>query len=66
MTEPLLLTVLEAADVLRISRSKLYELIGAGIVPSIQIRRGCRISVDDLRSLVTELTQMGARPDPVH
>jgi excisionase family DNA binding protein len=58
MTEPLLLTVLEAADVLRLSRSKLYELMGAGIVPSIQIGRARRISMDDLRALVIDLTQL--------
>jgi excisionase family DNA binding protein len=66
MTARLLLTVTEAADALRLSRSKLYELMGAGIVPSIQIGRARRISVDDLRALVTDLTQVGASPDHAH
>ena len=53
--EKLLLTPREAADVLGIGRSKLYELLRAGIVPSIRIGTCRRIATLDLADLVDKL-----------
>jgi excisionase family DNA binding protein len=50
---PLLLTVDEAAQLIRISRSKLYELLQRREIPSIAIGRSRRIPADGLRNWVT-------------
>ena len=49
--EPWLLTPVEVARTLRISRSKVYELLAAGPrgLPSIAIGRSRRIRASDLR-----------------
>lgn len=44
-----LLTVMEAADALGLSRSKVYELLAAGEMPSVRIGRTRRIAVNDLK-----------------
>ena len=51
----LLLTVPEAAEALAISRSKLYELIAAGLVRSVRIDRSRRVPVEALESYVSAL-----------
>jgi excisionase family DNA binding protein len=51
----LLLTVPEAAEALAISRSKLYELIAAGLVRSVRIDGSRRVPVDALESYVAAL-----------
>ena len=48
----LLLTVPEAAAALAISRSKLYELIAAGLVRSVRIDGSRRIPVETLEAYV--------------
>jgi excisionase family DNA binding protein len=48
----LLLTVPEAAAALAISRSKLYELIAAGLVRSVRIDGSRRIPVEALEAYV--------------
>jgi excisionase family DNA binding protein len=48
-TEKLLLTISEAARLLSIGRSTLYELIGSGQVPTIHIGRSVRVPADGLR-----------------
>lgn len=53
--ERLLLTPLEAARALGISRSKLYELLAAGVIPSVLIGSCRRIPLDDLRDAVARL-----------
>ncbi|MGH3266552.1 MAG: helix-turn-helix domain-containing protein [Trebonia sp.] len=53
--EKLLLTPVEAADVLGIGRSKLYELLRAGTVPSVRIGRCRRVAALDLADLVDKL-----------
>ena len=48
--EPMLFTVMEAAQRLRIGRSLMYELLAAGDIPSIRIgrlRRVLRVALDD-------------------
>lgn len=53
MTEaPLLLTVTQAATVLSISRTTLYELLASGAVESIRIGRSRRVPVDALHAYV--------------
>ncbi len=48
----LLLTVTEASQVLAISRSKLYELLNSGHLPSVHIGRSRRIRVKDVQDFV--------------
>jgi len=51
-----LLTVVEAARELGISRSKLYELLAEGELPSVRIGRTRRIAVTALDEFVTAHT----------
>jgi excisionase family DNA binding protein len=51
----LLLTVPEAAEALAISRSKLYELLAAGLVRSVRIDGSRRVPVKALETYVTRL-----------
>jgi excisionase family DNA binding protein len=51
----LLLTVPEAAEALAISRSKLYELLAAGLVRSVRIDGSRRVPVEALETYVTRL-----------
>jgi excisionase family DNA binding protein len=51
----LLLTVPEAAAALAISRSKLYELLAAGTVPSIRIDGSRRVPVTGLQAYIAAL-----------
>jgi excisionase family DNA binding protein len=51
-TSRLLLTVPEAAEALAISRSKLYELLGAGVVASIRIDGSRRIPLSALEAYI--------------
>ena len=51
----LLLTVPEAAESLAISRSKLYELIAAGLIRSVRIDGSRRVPIEALQTYVTQL-----------
>jgi excisionase family DNA binding protein len=51
----LLLTVPEAAEALAISRSKLYELIGGGLVRSVRIDGSRRVPIEALEAYVATL-----------
>jgi excisionase family DNA binding protein len=51
----LLLTVREAAAVLSISRSKLYQLLATGEIPSVHIASARRIRAEDLDAYVARL-----------
>jgi excisionase family DNA binding protein len=53
--DKLLLTPREAADVLGIGRSKLYELLSTGVIPSIRIGTCRRIAALDLTNLIDKL-----------
>lgn len=50
--EKLLYSPREAAELLSISRSKLYELMACGAVRSVRVGRSRRISADALRAFV--------------
>ncbi len=52
LVSKLLITVSEAGRVLAISRSKVYELMEAGYIPSVCIGRSRRIRVSDLEAFV--------------
>lgn len=56
----LLLTVREAADCLSLSRSKVYELIMAGTLPSVRVDGARRIKADQLRDFVAALSEEAA------
>lgn len=49
----LLVTMAEAAAMLSISRSRLYQLVYEGRLPTIQIGRSRRVSVSALQHFVT-------------
>lgn len=51
---PLLLTITQAASVLGISRTTVYELLKDGELHAIHIRRSSRISQDELARFVRE------------
>jgi excisionase family DNA binding protein len=53
----ILLTVPEAAASLAISRSKLYELLAAGVVRSVRIDGSRRIPVEALETYVASLLE---------
>ena len=53
--DKLLMNPKEAAEMLSISRSKLYELLAAGKLTSVRIDGCRRIAVDVLRTYVDEL-----------
>lgn len=55
MEDEELLTVAEVARRLSLSRSKVYELISAGDIPSIHIGRARRVAVIDLDHWITRL-----------
>ena len=59
-----LLTVIDAAGHLRISRSKVYELLASGELPSVRIGRNRRITMSDLADFVENHLDRSA-PAPV-
>ena len=61
--ERLLLRIPEVADRLTMSRTKVYELIQSGALPSVRIDRSRRVRVRDLEAFVGSLT-VGGRNDP--
>lgn len=56
----LLLTVPEARRALAISRSKMYDLLNSGDLPSVHIGRSRRVRVSDIEDFVNS---GGARHD---
>ena len=58
--EKLLLKPEEAAEVLSIGRSKVYELMGSGELVSVRIGASRRIPVDALSEFVDQLQRYSA------
>jgi excisionase family DNA binding protein len=52
MNDRLMLRPAEAADAIGVSRSKAYELIASGQIPSIRLGGCVRIPVDALRAWI--------------
>jgi excisionase family DNA binding protein len=50
----LLLTITEASQVLAISRSKLYDLLNSGHLPSVHIGRSRRVRMKDIEEFVRD------------
>jgi excisionase family DNA binding protein len=57
--EKLLLRPTEAADAIGIGRSKIYELLASGALPSVRIGSSVRVPVDSLRAWIAH--QLEAR-----
>lgn len=56
--EELLYRAQEAADCLGLSRSKVYELIQAGVLPAVRVDGCRRVRRDDLRHFVESLREV--------
>ena len=57
MTERLLLRPMEAAEAIGVGRSKVYELLASGALPSVRIGASVRVPVDRLRACVDSQTR---------
>ncbi len=53
----LLFTVAEVSQILRLSRSRVYELIYAGQLPSIKLGRSRRVRRSDVEAFVEGLEE---------
>ena len=53
--EPLLLTVKEVSDVLRIHRPKVYDLIHEGIIDGFKIGSDWRVKKDSVEKIVGKI-----------
>jgi excisionase family DNA binding protein len=62
--EKLLLRPHEAAEVLGLGRSKVYEMIASGAIPSITIGKSRRVPLEALRAWV-RAQAAAAEPEPV-
>jgi excisionase family DNA binding protein len=61
--EPLLVTRDEGADMLGISKRKLWSLTAGGEIPSVKIGKSVRYAVVDLRAWVDKLRKEQKRSD---
>lgn len=59
-TDRLLITVTEAADRLSISRSKAYELIGSGVLPTVKLGARRLVPVESLNARVAMWGRSGS------
>lgn len=53
MTERILLRPSEVGEAIGVSRSKAYELIAAGKIPSVKVGNCVRVPVDGLKAWIT-------------
>lgn len=60
MEERLLYRPTEAADLISVSRARCYELIAAGVIPSIRIGSSIRVPADALREWIGRETRQRA------
>ena len=56
----LLLRIPEVAETLGIGRTKIYEMIATGELPTVRFGRAVRVSVTTLQKWVEEREQQGA------
>ena len=60
MIQPLLLRPTEVATAIGVSRSKAYELLARGVIPSIRVDGVVRVPVESLRSwIAARLAEQG-------
>ena len=59
-----LLTVIQAAEHLCLSRSKVYELLADGTLPSVRIGRNRRITVSALTDFITQHSEISIGVSP--
>jgi len=57
--EKLLLKPAEVAEVLGVARTRAYELIGSGMLPTVRVGSAVRVPADALRRWVEENTAQG-------
>jgi putative molybdopterin biosynthesis protein len=62
--DPLVLRPEEAATVLRVSRSKVYELVATGVLPAVRIGNSVRIPTEQLRLWVEDQVRPAAPAQP--
>jgi excisionase family DNA binding protein len=62
MTERLLLRPDEAFKAIGVSRSKGYELLASGVLPSVTVGGCRRVPVDELKALIRSQVEAG-RPN---
>jgi excisionase family DNA binding protein len=55
------LKVPEVAEMLRIARNTVYQLVGEGEIPSVRIGRSLRVSRKELERWLEEQRQLSAR-----
>jgi excisionase family DNA binding protein len=60
--ERLLLRPVEAAEAIGVSRSKIYELLASGDLPSVRIGASVRVPVEALRAWIAEQLDDAGRP----
>jgi excisionase family DNA binding protein len=59
MAERLLLKPAEAADAIGVSRARVYELISAGVIPSIKVGASLRVPVKQLEAWIDAQSAAG-------
>ncbi len=62
MEEKMLFTLADAAAALSVSRSKVYELVRSGALPSVRIGGSRRVRGEDLAGYVDALQRVSAAP----
>jgi excisionase family DNA binding protein len=60
--EKLLLRPAEVSELTGVGKSKTYELIAAGVIPSVRIGKSVRVPADALKRWIDEL--QGREPEP--
>ena len=64
MGERLMFRPAEAAHALGVSRSKAYELIASGAIPSVKLGGCLRVPVEALRAWIAAQTRDGSQTGP--
>ncbi len=62
MDEKMLYTLADVAAALSVSRSKVYELVRSGALPSVRIRGSRRVRGEDLAGYFDALQRVSATP----
>ncbi len=60
--EKLLLRASEVSEATGMGKSKTYQLIAAGVIPSVRIGKSVRVPADRLRRWIEELQRNEAAP----